>query len=153
VVYPKSYYPDGRRLYVQRVCKRIGPVRMKITPEMVANLVFEACPSYREAWPEFDTGNPTDTIYSIPVLIGLAGHVAALWRRRQFSEFPAIFDLIERLHVEGNKKVVDHAVFYFTELLYIELERQGINPRFAERRLGPVSFYWLDFLKSAFGWR
>jgi hypothetical protein len=126
---------------------------MKITPEAVADLVFEACPSYRQAWPDFDTGKLTDTIYSIPVLIGLAGHVAALWRRRQFSEFPAIFDLIERLHVEGNKKVVDHVVFYFTELLYIELEKQGINPRFAERRLGPVSFYWLDFLKLAFGWR
>jgi len=126
---------------------------MKITPEMVANLVFEACPSYREAWPEFDTGNPTDTIYSIPVLIGLAGHVAALWRRRQFSEFPAIFDLIERLHVEGNKKVVDHVVFYFTETLYVELQKQGINPRFAERRLGPAGTYWLDFLKKALGWR
>ena len=128
-------------------------MRMKIIPEEVADLVFEACPSYREAWPGYDSGRPTDTIYSIPVLIGLARHVAALWRRRQFSEFPAIFDLIERLHVEGNKKVVDHAVFYFTELLYIELEKQGINPRFAERRLGPVSFYWLDFLKLAFGWR
>jgi hypothetical protein len=138
---------------VQCVCKGIGAMRMKITPEAVADLVFEACPSYREAWPEYDAGRPTDTIYSIPILIGFARHVAALWRRRQFSEFPAIFYLIERLHVEGNKKVVDHAVFYFTELLYIELEKQGINPRFADRRLGPVSFYWLDFLKLAFGWR
>jgi|SRR5210317_1185368 hypothetical protein len=128
-------------------------MRMKITPEAVADLVFEACPSYREAWPDFDAGKPTDTIYSVPILIGLAGHVAALWRRRQFSEFPAIFDLVERLHVEGNKKVVDHVVFYFTELLYIELEKQGINPRFAERRLGPESAYWLGFLKWAFGWR
>jgi hypothetical protein len=84
--------------------KRIGPMRMKITPEAVADLVFEACPSYREAWPDFDAGKPTDTIYSVPILIGLAGHVAGLWRRRQFSEFPAIFDLVERLHVEGNKK-------------------------------------------------
>lgn len=126
---------------------------MKIKPEEVADLVFEACPSYREAWPDFNAGEPTGTIYSVPILIGLARHMADLWRKRQFSEFSAIFDLVERLHVEGNKKVVDHVVFYFTELLYIELEKHGMNPRFAERRLGPASAYWLDFLKRAFGWR
>ena len=127
-------------------------MRMKITPEEVADLVFEACPSYREAWHDLDSCESTDTIYSIPILIGLARHVAGMWRKREFSEFPAIFDLIERLHVEGNKKVVDHVVFYFTETLYIELKKRGINPRFAERRLGPASTYWLDFLKRVFGW-
>lgn len=124
---------------------------MKISPQQVAALVFEACPSYREAWPDFDAAKPESTIYSVPILIGLARHVAALWRKRQFSEFPAIFDLVERLHVEGTKKVVDHMVFYFSELLYIELKKTGINPRFVERRLGSESAYWLDFLKWAFG--
>ena len=127
-------------------------MRMKITPEEVADLVFEACPSYREAWSGSDAGKPTDTIYSIPILIGLARHVAGMWRKQEFAEFPAIFNLIERLHVEGNKKVVDHVVFYFTELLYIELQKHGINPRFAERRLGPLSYHWLEFLKMVFGW-
>ena len=127
-------------------------MRMKITPEEVADLIFKACPSYREAWPGLDTGHNTDQKYSIPLMIGFASHVARLWKNRRFAEFPAIFELIERLHVEGNKKVVDHVVFYFTELLYIELKKHGINPRFAERRLGPLSYHWLEFLKWAFGW-
>jgi hypothetical protein len=125
---------------------------MKIKPEEVADLVFETCPSYREAWPGLDAGNPTGQKYSIPLMIGFAGHAARLWKDRRFTEFPAILDLVERLHLEGNKKVVDHVVFYFTELLYIELQKHGINPRFAERRLGPVSCHWLEFLKRAFGW-
>ena len=125
---------------------------MKIKPEDIADLVFEACPSYREAWPGLDAGSATGYKYSIPLMIGFAGHVARLWNDRRFAEFPAIFDLIERLHLEGNKKVVDHVVFYFTETLYFELQKQGINPRFAERRLGPASTYWLDFLKKALGW-
>ena len=126
---------------------------MKIKPENVAALVFEACPSYREAWPDLDDRDTGGYEYSIPLMIGFAGHVARLWNDRRFAEFPAIFDLIERLHLEGNKKVVDHVVFYFTETLYVELQKQGINPRFAERRLGPASTYWLDFLKKALGWR
>jgi hypothetical protein len=125
---------------------------MKIEPEQIPDLVFKACPSYREAWPGLDAGDATNRKYSIPLMIGFAGHVARLWKERQFAEFPAIFDLIERLHVEGNKKVVDHVVFYFTELLYIELQKHGINPRFAERRLGPRSACWLNFLKAVFGW-
>ena len=92
-----------------------------------------------------------DTLKKALLLPGL-GHVARLWKDRRFEEFPEVFNLVERLHVEGNKKVVDHVVFYFTELLYIELQKHGINPRFAERRLGPVSCHWLEFLKRAFGW-
>ena len=126
---------------------------MKIKPEQVADLVFEACPSYRQAWPDSGTENSTGIKYSIPILIGFARHVAQMWKDRRFAEFPAIFSLIERLHAEGNGKVIDHLAFYFTELLYIELEKHGINPRFVERRLGPESGYWLDFLKWALGWR
>jgi len=125
---------------------------MKIKPEDVADLVFEACPSYRDAWSDLDNGHSTGRQYSVPIMIDFAQHVARLWNDRRFEEFPAIFDLIERLHVEGNEKVVDHVVFYFTELLYIELKKRGINPRFAERRLGPASTYWLNFLKRVFGW-
>jgi hypothetical protein len=125
---------------------------MTIKPEEVADLIFEACPTFREAWPGLNTGNAPDRKYSIPFMIGFAGHVARLWKDGRFEEFPAVFELVERLHVEGNKKVVDHVVFYFTELLYIELQKHGINPRFAERRLGPVSCHWLEFLKRAFGW-
>jgi hypothetical protein len=126
---------------------------MKITPEQVPDLVFQACPSFKEAWPDLDLRKLSGIKYSMPVMIGFAGHVARLWKDRQFSEFPAIFDLIERLQTDGDKKVVDHVVFYFTELLYLELKKHGINPRFSERRLGPESTCWLDFLKWAFGWR
>ena len=125
---------------------------MKIRPEQVPDLVFQSCPSFEEAWPNLDPGKLTSTKHSIPVLAGLAKHVARLWNDQQFEEFPAIFDLIERLHAEGSRKVVDHVVFYFTELLYIELKKHGINPRFAERRLGPLSYHWLEFLKMVFGW-
>lgn len=126
---------------------------MKIKPEQVPDLVFESCPSYREAWQNLDFGKITGIKHSIPILIGFARHVSLLWKDRLFDEFPAIFKLVERLHLEGNKRVVDHVVFYFTETLYIELQKHGINPRFAERRLGPESVYWLIFLKWAFGWR
>jgi hypothetical protein len=125
---------------------------MKITPEQIPDLVFEACPSFKEAWPDLDPGRMTGIIHSIPILVGFARHVARLWKNRQFDEFPAIFNLVERLHREGNKKAVDHVVFYFTETLYVELQKHGINPRFAERRLGPRSGYWLVFLKAVFGW-
>jgi hypothetical protein len=126
---------------------------MKITPEQVPDLVFQASPSFKKAWPDLDLGKLTGIKHSIPILAGFAKHVARLWNDQRFEEFPAIFNLIERLHVEGNKKAVDHAVFYFTETLYVELKKHGINPRFSERRLGPKSAYWLGFLKWAFGWR
>lgn len=99
-----------------------------------------------------DLGRMTRIEHSIPILVGFARHVARLWRDRKFEEFPAVFNLVERLHREGTKKAVDHVVFYFTETLYIELQKHGINPRFAERRLGPRSAYWLFFLKAVFGW-
>ena len=125
---------------------------MKIKPEQVPDLVFQSCPSFEEAWPNLELGKLTSTKHSIPVLVGLAKYVARLWNDQQFGEFPAIFNLVERLHVEGNKKAVDHVVFYFTETLYVELQRQGINPRFAERRLGPKSAYWLNMIRSILGW-
>jgi hypothetical protein len=125
---------------------------MKIKPEQIPDLVFQVCPSFKEAWPSIDLGKLSGQRHSIPILAGLAKHVARLWNDHRFEDFPVIFNLIERLHVEGNKKAVDHVVFYFTETLYIELRRLGINPRFAERRLGPNSSYWLHFIKAMLGW-
>jgi hypothetical protein len=125
---------------------------MKIEPEQIPDLVFKACPSFKEAWPNMDPGRITRVRHSIPVLVGFARHVARLWKNRQFEEFPEVFNLVESVHHEGNKKAVDHVVFYFTETLYVELQKHGINPRFAERRLGPRSAYWLSFLKAVLGW-
>jgi len=125
---------------------------MKIRPEQIPDLVFQECPSFKEAWPSIDLGKLSGQRHSIPILAGLAKHVARLWNDRRFEDFPVIFNLIERLHVEGNKKAVDHVVFYFTETLYIELRKLGINPRFAERRLGPKSAYWLNIIRAILGW-
>jgi hypothetical protein len=125
---------------------------MKIKPEEVADLVFEACPSYREAWPNIDLGKLSGQRHSIPILAGLAKHVAQLWNDHRFEEFSSIFKLIEQLHVEGTKKVIDHAVYYFTETLYVELQNRGINPRFMDRWLGPNSRYWLYVIKQILGW-
>ena len=125
---------------------------MKIKQDQVPDLVFDACPSFKKAWPNLDLGKLSGKRHSIPVLGGLAKHVAQLWHDHRFGEFQSIFNLIERLHLEGTGEVIDDVVYFFTETLYIELQNRGINPRFMDRWLGPESSYWLNAIKKMLGW-
>jgi hypothetical protein len=125
---------------------------MKIKPEQIPNLVFDACYSYEEAWPDIDLGKLSGKRHSIPILAGLAKHVAELWNDHRFEEFQSIFNLIEVLHIDGTKEVRDQVMYYFTETLYVEIQNRGINPRFMDRWLGPQSRYWLYIIKKILGW-
>jgi len=142
-----------RKLHQRRLIKtKIVRSIMKIKQTQVPDLVFDACPSYKKAWPNINLGNLRGKRHSVPILAGLAKHVARLWKDQRFEEFPSIFNLIETLHVEGTEKVIDDVVYFFTETLYIELENRGINPRFMDRWLGPESSYWLNVIKKILGW-
>jgi hypothetical protein len=86
-----------------------------IERDAVMPLLLEACPSFGPAWQDY-AQNPLYRPDLLYIHLGeFAAHLVGLMKRNQLAEFPAVFAVVERLHVEGDSYVREAATIGLLE--------------------------------------
>jgi len=62
---------------------------------------------------KYRASNPDEGLLYID-MSELAHHMVDLIKSKQTSEFPAVFDVIERLHIEGDDYVKEAAYYWYS---------------------------------------
>jgi hypothetical protein len=75
----------------------------------VMPLLLEACPSYRERWLAYCSNPVFEPGLSYLDLADFADHLVELLRSGSTDEFEAVFEAIERMHLEGDEFVREAA--------------------------------------------
>jgi hypothetical protein len=87
-----------------------------ITKEQVMALLLEACPSFAEKWKEHRAFYDDEDLLYV-VLGEFARHLVELQHAKQTDEFPAVFNVVERLHVSGDAYVKEAATIGLLEAI------------------------------------
>jgi hypothetical protein len=87
---------------------------MQITKEQVMPLLLKACPSFTKRWEEHRAFYDDESLLYVD-LGEFAHHLVELHKTDQTSEFAAVFDVIERLHLEGDDYVKEAATIGMLE--------------------------------------
>jgi hypothetical protein len=83
-------------------------------------------PLLHEAVPSFARGDDRDLLY---VELGeLAAHLIELQQRGETREFPALFAVIERLHLDGTDEVKEAATIGLLEGVQNIALHEGLDP-------------------------
>ena len=113
-------------------------------------LLLEACPSFTDKWKEHRAyWREEESLY-----LGLgefARHLVELHSGGQINEFPAVFDVVERLHLEGDDFVKEAATIGLLEGIQNLAGGQGIDPEGFVRYLRPLSAKWWGELNDFWG--
>lgn len=110
-----------------------------IEQEQVTSLILEACPSFQETW---DKSEDQDLIY---VVMGdLARHLLMLYRDNRTDEFPAVCEMVERLHLDGDRYVRELATIGFLE---------SVQNNWANNDADPDDFYGFLLPESRKWWQ
>jgi hypothetical protein len=119
-----------------------------IQADEVMPLLLNACPSFASAWNESlienaDEGSPTGRLGYVDAA-DFIRHLVALRLAANTEEFPAVFDVIERLVIEGDAYVSNLAVIGYLEgFQMVTVTGQGLDPEQEFRPLlGPESEKW-----------
>ncbi len=96
-------------------------------------LLLKACPSFTEAWNEIREENTDPDNEGVRLgyqdAAAFVAHLAALRLAGTVDEFPAVFDLIEHLVVDGDAYVSNLAVIGYLELFQMRLVTdRGLDP-------------------------
>lgn len=127
---------------------RVESVGDLVTAGQVPGLLFDACPWLSETWDEV-AGENADTDFPG----GRLGYLDAAWVVGQLADrlvagdtggFDAMFDLIERLVIEGDGYVSELAVIGYLEGMQMEtVSSRGADPEAFRPWLRPLSAtYW-----------
>lgn len=119
-----------------------------ITPDQVMPLLLKACPSFTDTWLSIEEENKDDSVPAGRLLYLDAGdfvrHLAGLKGAGTTDEFNAVFDVIERLVVEGDDYVSNLGVIGFIEGFQMHTVTSfGLDPEIHFRpHLRPISHAW-----------
>ena len=114
-----------------------------IKQEQVTSLILEACPSFQETW---DKSEDQDLLY---VVMGdLARHLLMLYRDNRTDEFPAVCEMVERLHLDGDRYVRELATIGFLEGVQNNWANNDADPDDFCRFLLPESRKWWQELND-----
>jgi hypothetical protein len=115
----------------------------------IRQLLVEACPSFgtSDQLRQFDKDvGDKETEYLLAA--AFIRHLVALHLQDRHEEFEAVFDLIERLHLQGDPYVRELATVGFLEDLgNTNLHHRGSTPRDFEKYLRPESRWWWEELE------
>jgi hypothetical protein len=112
-----------------------------ITKEQVMPLFLQACHSFNERWEEHRAFYDDEDLLYVD-LGEFAHHLVELHKTNQISEFPAVFEVIERLHLEGNAYVKEAATIGMLEGIQNVGGNSGVNPEDFSDYLKPESAKW-----------
>lgn len=118
-----------------------------IDRERMMEPMLNACPSFRPTWNEFTDewrNEPEMPLYS--ALGDLARHLTAMLAEGQTASFPAIFDVIERWHVEGDAYVSEAATVGLLEGLHNATIHETTEPEQFRLFMLPQTERWWDKL-------
>ncbi|MBF5044522.1 hypothetical protein FGE12_19140 [Aggregicoccus sp. 17bor-14] len=80
-----------------------------IAPDEVLELLAAACPSFLARWEELRADDSYGPERLYPALGSFARHLVTLLESGATGEFAAVFDVVERLHTEGDSYVQEAA--------------------------------------------
>lgn len=110
-----------------------------ITRDQVMSMLLAACPSFLERWKAY-LAEPDYEANLLYIDLGeLAHHVLELAIGGATAEFPALFAVVERLHVEGDAFVKEAATIGLLEDIQNIAGHDGIDTDAIEAALLPVS--------------
>ncbi len=112
-----------------------------ITKEQVMPLLLDACPSFTEKWREHRAFYEDEDLLYVD-LGEFAHHLVTLHKADLTDEFPAVFEIIERLHLEGDPYVKEAATIGLLEGIQNVAGNSGVNPEEFSRYLKPESAKW-----------
>lgn len=113
-----------------------------IDKQEMMDLLVKACPSFEPHWGEFClewNDEPEPPLYL--ALADFSHQLKLMFRKGDTQTFPAVFNVIERLHREGDKYVKESVTIGILESLQIEDESPAIY-----EYLGPESARWWNKL-------
>jgi hypothetical protein len=113
----------------------------------ISCLLLEACPSFAPTWQEFVEqwkAEPEPPLYL--ALADFSRHVISLLARNDIGRFPAIFSVIERMHIEGDSYVKEAAAVGLLESLQNTNLHESTEPDQFRCYLGEASEKWWDKL-------
>jgi len=113
-----------------------------IAAAAVIPLFLNACPSFRTRWAPY-AAEPSFEESLLYIHLGeFAGHVIELLGNGSTAEFAAIFEVVERLHTDGDSYVREAATIGLLEGLQNLALSAGLDPAVFEPHLGPESARW-----------
>jgi len=112
-----------------------------IAKEQVMLLFLEACPSFTEKWKEHRAFYEDEDLLYVD-LGEFAHHLVELHKANRTDEFTAVFEIIERLHLEGDAYVKEAATIGMLEGLQNVAGNSGVDPEEFSRYLKPESAKW-----------
>jgi hypothetical protein len=111
-----------------------------ITKEQVIPLLLNASPSFTERWKAHRAFYEEELLY--PGLGEFAHHLVELHKANRIDEFPAVFNVIERMHLEGGHNVREAATIGMLEGIQNVAGNSGIEPEEFVQYLEPESLKW-----------
>jgi len=111
-----------------------------ISKEQMIPLLLQVCPSFQSKWQELKDDHEDELPY---ICCGkFAAHLLELYKNSQTSEFPAVADVIEQLHVEGDGYVKEAATIGILEGIQNVWGNNDADPENFVRFLKPESKKW-----------
>lgn len=112
-----------------------------ITKEQVMPLFLQACPSFVEKWEEHHAFYDDEDLLYVD-LGEFAHHIVELHKTNQTNEFSAVFEVIEKLHLQGDAYVKEAATIGMLEGIQNVAGNSGVNPEDFSGYLKPESAKW-----------
>lgn len=108
-----------------------------IVKEQVMPLLLTACPSFTDRWNNYQNSfkAPLDEPLLYIDLEEFASHLIELLGKERVEEFADVFDVVERLHLEGEPFVKEAATMGLLE----SLQNRAVEPAAFVKYLGPES--------------
>jgi hypothetical protein len=116
-----------------------------IAKDEVMPLLLQACPSFVEPWKAY-SAEPTYEEGLLYIDLGeFAHHLVELMRAGPTSEFAAVFDVVERLHLDGDAYVKEAATIGLLEGIQNVAGNTGVDPeRFVPHLKAESAKWWAE---------
>ena len=109
-------------------------------------MIVEACPSFADKWQKHKQQYADEENYLPYMALGeFARHLIELEKYNRTSEFESVFELVEKLHLEGEPYVKEAATIGLLEGLQNNL---GNDAKRFEKYLKPNSLKWWNELNK-----
>lgn len=112
-----------------------------MTKEQVMPLLLNACPSFSKKWEEHRALYEDEELLYVD-LGEFAHHLVELLTTNCTEEFPAVFEIIERMHLEGDPYVKEAATIGMLEGIQNVAGNSGVEPERFVAYLKPESLKW-----------
>ena len=109
-------------------------------------MIVEACPSFADKLREHREVLQEEITYT--ELGAFANYLVDLYKQEKTDDFVEIFEVVEKLHIEGNEFVKEAATIGFLEGLQNIAGNRDLEPEVFYKYLKPISAKWWNELNK-----